>query len=213
MAPEVMQFKEFNEKCDVYSFGIVLWEIATRQEPFRHHQKFEEFRTAVCKYHERPPIPQDLEPALADLISRCWVPIPAERPTFDTITKELDKILVHVAVRIPWARDFWITNWPSFTETTWSHFAKALMTDLGIQHFDLSLLEEQSEDTVIIGFQCLKALLATKSASPNPELRGTLLPSNHSFSQSMILIFFVPLPLLCDSCINSARHRYYASWT
>jgi len=48
MAPEVMQFKEFNEKCDVYSFGIVLWEILTRQEPFPHHTNFEKFRHAVC---------------------------------------------------------------------------------------------------------------------------------------------------------------------
>lgn len=170
MAPEVMQFKEFNEKCDVYSFGIVLWEIATRQEPFRHHQKFEEFRTAVCKYHERPVIPDSLEPALADLIRRCWVPVPAERPSFDTINKELDKILVYVAVKIPWAREFWISHWPSLLETTWSNFAKALMSDLGIPPFDLSLLDHPSDDQVIIGFKCLKALLAEKGAIPNPEL-------------------------------------------
>lgn len=170
MAPEVMQFKEFNEKCDVYSFGIVLWEIATRQEPFRHHQKFEEFRTAVCKYHERPAIPDTLEPALADLIRRCWVHTPAERPSFDTINKELDKILVYVAVKIPWAREFWIQHWQSLLDTTWSNFAKELMKDLGIPPFDLSLLDQPSEDQVIIGFKCLKALLAEKGTIPNPEL-------------------------------------------
>lgn len=162
MAPEVMQFKEFNEKCDVYSFGIVLWEIATRQEPFRHHNKFEEFRTAVCKYHERPPIPANLEPALADLIRRCWVPVPAERPSFDTINKELDKILVYVAVKDQWARDFWIQNWPNLGEVSWTTFAKALMKELRIPEFDLSILDHPSEDQVVIGFKCLKALLADK---------------------------------------------------
>jgi len=34
MAPEVMAAEIFNEKADVYSFGIVLWEILTRREPF-----------------------------------------------------------------------------------------------------------------------------------------------------------------------------------
>lgn len=172
MAPEVMQFQEFNEKCDVYSFGIVLWEIATRQEPFRHHSKFEEFRTAVCKHHERPVIPDTLEPALANLIRRCWVHVPAERPSFDTINKELDKILVYVAVHIPWAREFWIQHWPSLLETTWTNFAKALMADLEIEPFDLNLLDQPCDPSmsVIIGFKCLKALMAEKSAVPNPEL-------------------------------------------
>lgn len=37
MAPEVMMGAPFNEKADVYSFGIVLWEILTFTEPFPHH--------------------------------------------------------------------------------------------------------------------------------------------------------------------------------
>ena len=48
MAPEVMLFKPFNEKVDVYSFGIVLWEIVMRQAPFPHHTDYNVFRDAVC---------------------------------------------------------------------------------------------------------------------------------------------------------------------
>ncbi len=32
-APEVLRGEKYTEKCDVYSFGIVLWECVTRQTP------------------------------------------------------------------------------------------------------------------------------------------------------------------------------------
>ena len=34
MAPEILLGKQFNEKADIYSFGIILWQIYTRKEPF-----------------------------------------------------------------------------------------------------------------------------------------------------------------------------------
>jgi serine/threonine protein kinase len=34
LAPEVMTSQTYTEKSDVYSFAIILWELATRQEPF-----------------------------------------------------------------------------------------------------------------------------------------------------------------------------------
>ncbi len=100
MAPEVMQFKEFNEKADVYSFGIVLWEILTRKEPFPHHNNFEVFRNAVCVKGERPEIPSDTEPSLKRLIESCWVGDPKLRPSFKEIIDQLDNIIVDVTVHV-----------------------------------------------------------------------------------------------------------------
>ena len=35
MAPEVISGHNYTEKADVFSFGIVLWEIASREPPYR----------------------------------------------------------------------------------------------------------------------------------------------------------------------------------
>jgi hypothetical protein len=163
MAPEVMQFKEFNEKADVYSFGIVLWEIVTRQEPFPHHTNFERFRHAVCVAHERPIIPDDTDPVLRDLIARCWHPVPAQRPSFQEIIDKIDQILVNVAIQDHYGRLFWAQNFRSHDEVSWKEFAFAFMKFMGIPPFDLGLLEPGGpKHEMTLNFRCLRQLLAEK---------------------------------------------------
>jgi serine/threonine protein kinase len=48
MAPEVLMGRPLSEKADVYSFGIVLWELFTYKEPFDTHDNYERFVEAVC---------------------------------------------------------------------------------------------------------------------------------------------------------------------
>jgi hypothetical protein len=55
-----------------HSFGIVLWEILTRKEPFAHYDDYDEFTEAVCDRHERPPIPDNCPPSLRRLMEACW---------------------------------------------------------------------------------------------------------------------------------------------
>lgn len=35
MAPEVISGKPYTEKADVFSFGIIMWEIASREPPYK----------------------------------------------------------------------------------------------------------------------------------------------------------------------------------
>jgi len=102
-----MLFEQFNEKADVYSFGIILWELLTRDVPFSHHNNYEKFKRAVCQNHERPPIPDDCVTNLKDLIERCWDRNPDLRPSFSDIILDIKEILVDVAIGDPIARRFW----------------------------------------------------------------------------------------------------------
>ena len=38
MAPEVLRNEPFSEKCDVFSMGVIMWELATRREPYKKMQ-------------------------------------------------------------------------------------------------------------------------------------------------------------------------------
>jgi serine/threonine protein kinase/predicted hydrocarbon binding protein len=86
-APEIFQKKFYSEKADVYSFGIILWELLTRQTPYEHVEAFS-IPLLVSK-GERPEIPKDAPNDWRKLIKACWHQKPSSRPTFKKILQKL----------------------------------------------------------------------------------------------------------------------------
>ena len=80
MAPEVLMSAPFyDDKVDVYSFGIFLWELLTNQVPYKEMNPAQIIKKVV-ELGERPPIPSDCPPKLSNLIQKCWASDPKERP-------------------------------------------------------------------------------------------------------------------------------------
>ncbi|EXB69108.1 Serine/threonine-protein kinase [Morus notabilis] len=88
MAPEVLRNEPSDEKCDVYSFGVILWELSTMQQPWGGMNPMQVVG-AVGFQHRRLDIPDDVDPAIADIIRKCWQTDPKLRPTFAEIMAAL----------------------------------------------------------------------------------------------------------------------------
>lgn len=81
MAPEVGLSVGYAKESDVYSFGILLWEICAFAKPFAHITSATAFERAVFKGGERPPVELHWAKAVRGLMAGCWHAKPGGRPT------------------------------------------------------------------------------------------------------------------------------------
>ncbi|XP_059431639.1 uncharacterized protein LOC132165163 [Corylus avellana] len=89
MAPELLNSKDMvTEKVDVYSFGIVMWELLTGEEPYVNLRS-KEIIAGIIKGNLRLEIPSWCDPTWRSLMERCWSSDPDSRPAFSEIAKEL----------------------------------------------------------------------------------------------------------------------------
>lgn len=86
---KVLDKGEASYEGDVYSFGIVVWEVLTRQAPWANEGLEWIVRRVMIK-QERPEIPPDLPDDMADLARACWATDPAVRPLFSVIMQSVE---------------------------------------------------------------------------------------------------------------------------
>ncbi|CAK9147021.1 unnamed protein product [Ilex paraguariensis] len=91
MAPEVLDGKPYNRKCDVYSFGICLWEIYCCDMPYPD-LSFAEVSSAVVRQNLRPETPRCCPSSLASIMRKCWDANPEKRPEMDEVVRLLEAI-------------------------------------------------------------------------------------------------------------------------
>ncbi|KAL8489877.1 hypothetical protein ACS0TY_025679 [Phlomoides rotata] len=90
MAPELLNgsTNRVSEKVDVFSFGIVLWEILTGEEPYSN-MHCGEIIGGIVKNSLRPQIPEGCDPEWRKLMEQCWSANSELRPSFTEVTYSL----------------------------------------------------------------------------------------------------------------------------
>ncbi|GMJ05640.1 serine/threonine/tyrosine kinase 46 [Hibiscus trionum] len=95
MAPEVIEHKPYDHKADVFSFGIMLWELLTGKLPYEYLTPLQA-AVGVVQKSLRPTIPKHSNPKLSQLLERCWQQDPTLRPDFSEIIEILQQIAKEV---------------------------------------------------------------------------------------------------------------------
>ncbi|KAK1268812.1 Serine/threonine-protein kinase CTR1 [Acorus gramineus] len=100
MAPELLSGKSnmVSDKIDVYSFGIVMWELLTGDEPYADMHCASIIGGIVNKTL-RPQIPSWCDPEWKSLMESCWSSDPGERPSFAEISRKLRKMSAAINVK------------------------------------------------------------------------------------------------------------------
>jgi serine/threonine protein kinase len=90
MAPEVARSEPYNLTADVYSFGLLLWQVCSLELPYDGMNR-QDHSELVVHGNERPPLDSDWSTPLRILMKRAWEPDPSVRPSMDSIYKILKR--------------------------------------------------------------------------------------------------------------------------
>jgi len=92
MAPEVAEGLPYNHKADVYSFGIIFWEMNAGKRPFSGLSRNTFYEQVVHGGH-RPHLSKKWPSELNKLVEDCWSADVERRPTFGGIVDRIDDLL------------------------------------------------------------------------------------------------------------------------
>jgi serine/threonine protein kinase len=90
-APETSMGRNLLCKADVFSFGVILYEIVTGKEVFPSTLSPAQiwWKAGNGEASARPELPVEMNETVREIIRRCWVPKPGERPTMKEIWTKL----------------------------------------------------------------------------------------------------------------------------
>src|SRR3954454_13909093 len=103
ISPEVLRGRPYTKAADIYSFGIVMWEMTSGYPAFNKIPHDLSLSLAICR-GLRPEIVEGTELEYSDLMKKCWDPDPNKRPTAENLIeyfKDMRRIYLSNYERTP----------------------------------------------------------------------------------------------------------------
>lgn len=91
LAPEVIKHARSSRYSDVYGYGIILWELSTREEVYKGLESTQ-IIAKVANEGLRPEVPERCP--WSDLMTQCWAENPYERLGFNEVVSELNRVSI-----------------------------------------------------------------------------------------------------------------------
>src|SRR5437763_15706224 len=93
IAPEVLRGKKNTKESDIYSVGMLMWEIFAGHPPFDDRAHNHRLIFDICEKDLRPPILPEMPEDYAQMMQKCWDVDPSKRPTIEELWVFVDKKL------------------------------------------------------------------------------------------------------------------------
>ncbi|KRT86350.1 protein kinase, partial [Oryctes borbonicus] len=140
MAPEAIKEYPCSEKIDIWSFGVVLWELLTCEIPYKD-MEMTAIMYMVGMGKLRPPIPSTCPEGFKLIMQMCWKYNPKERPSFKLICNHLEIASVEILSNYNKDEQFFKSqeSWKEEIKTQITHFKVQLQN----RKRELQLKEEQ----------------------------------------------------------------------
>src|SRR3989440_11437664 len=90
VAPEVLRGKPYTQAADIYSFGMVMYFVATGRQPFSDCAHDQDLALSICNGNRPEITEKDAPKCYIDLMKKCWDPNPDNRPNAIEIGKSIE---------------------------------------------------------------------------------------------------------------------------
>lgn len=167
MAPEL--FINIDAGCtmasDIYSYGMVLWELVTREHPYKNQTNPEIIKFCVTN-GQREPIPEGALYILTKLITECRSQEPNERPNMEQVMELL-------------SLEQWIIN---LLHNAWNHLMSASTIDTSSKPFSPVIPSPKSQDSQYLNNY---SQTSTMAQDPSATFNGNFASFDNSSTSSV----------------------------